>query len=71
MADIAQNTQKCSCSEKHYVVLDGMRFLRTSNGLVFTPEFNPHNRKHSCPDCASCAMCADSRCTACLGQSSR
>ncbi|WP_035220017.1 hypothetical protein [Desulfatibacillum aliphaticivorans] len=68
MAGQSASNKGCSCKEKEYVRRDGMRFLRTQAGLVFYPEYNPNNRKHSCPDCAVCAFCADARCSACLGQ---
>ena len=71
MAAQSTNTGTCSCENEKFVMRDGMRFLRTSAGLVFHPEFNPHNRKHACPDCATCAFCADSRCAACLGQAAK
>lgn len=51
-----------------------MPFVRIPGlkGKVYVPEKQPvEEKKHPCQNCFSCQMCTDSRCSVCLGGSTR
>lgn len=50
------------------VTINGLCFVRTDLGLIYSPKRIDAARKNDCPDCMECAFCSNSRCDACLAQ---
>ncbi|MEW5733996.1 MAG: hypothetical protein AB1921_04025 [Thermodesulfobacteriota bacterium] len=50
------------------VTINGLQFVRTDLGLIYSPAPSLLPRKHDCPDCMECAFCSNARCDACRAQ---
>jgi hypothetical protein len=61
----ADEKEKRLKQKAEYIFIDGLRFEKTSYGLVYCPEYQSGHRKHHCPDCIACAWCSDPRCAVC------
>lgn len=51
--------------EADKVVINGLTFVKSDIGLVYSPRRDDFARKYDCPDCEQCGFCSDVRCKAC------